>query len=197
MRIAICGVELKTRMELARRLSEELVCPFLENRADEWIRSNFFKDVCPGKMPINMFFRMKEDILFDKIWKETNLPYFVADGTTIESAIEIVARCSCEINPKKPAQKSSLKNDVARFSKYALHHAEKIYDVIAFMLLDGNESNEQIASFGELSEILERYREKVYVIRSRKIEDQVDEILWHLGERTKLVASGKAFKELC
>lgn len=183
MKIAICGIESEAKKALAKRMSEELMCPFMEKRTNEWIRSNFFLTVRPEGMPMSMFFRMHEDILFDKIWKESNWPSFVAEGTTIESSIEVAMRYIDEVEAKKIGSNSSFNNDVSRFSEYAFQHAQRAYDLIILIFPKKYETERQKIFMEILSVLLNGFKSRLYILKSQDVENQVTELLWHLGEK--------------
>lgn len=195
MKIAICGIESEEKKALAKRMSEELMCPFMEKRTNEWIRSNFFMAVRPEGMPISMFFRMHEDLLFDKIWKETNWSNFVAEGTTIESSIEVAMRYIDEVSSKKIS--SPFNNDVSRYMGYAYQHAQKTYDLIVLIYPQEYKTEEQKVFMEILTVILGQFQNRLYVLQTQDIENQVDEVLWHLGKQSEWVKETHRTEKVC
>lgn len=195
MRFAISGIDTPGRKRLAQQLSHELSWLFLEKRIDEWIKSNFFLPVYPENMPISVFLKMHEDVMFDKIWKETHWPDYVSEGITIENGIEVLSRYVKEERLKGNAPERIYINDVRRFYEYASLHAQKTYDLIALVLPNGLDNGHQIKFFETLSLALQRMKEKVYTVRSEKLGDQMDEILWHIAKKTKFSSSAVVPKE--
>ena len=82
-----------------------------------------------------------------------------------------------------------------RLYEYASYNAKKAYDLIVLILPRAFDAENQSKYFEALSIVLHEIKEKVYVVRSGEINNQVDEILWFIANRTKFMISNVQFKE--
>lgn len=197
MRIAICGVETPGKKLLAQKLSLELNWPFLGKRTGEWINSNFFIPICSENMPFDMFLKMHEDVMFDKIWKESHCKDFVSEGITVENAIEVIFRfINDEESEKIEFPKTITVNDIRRLYQYATNHACRTYDVLALISLDNSTvTDDQMMFYEALIMSLQTMKEKVCLLKSKDTDGQLDELLWYLSQKTRVLSPDLLVRE--
>jgi|GEM_PF-3270098 hypothetical protein len=189
MRLAVCGIETPEKKILAQKLSLELNWPFLPKRTEEWIRSNYFIPICSQNMSFDMFLKMHEDVVFDKIWKESRCRDFVSEGITVENAIDVIFRFVNDVESgRDKLPKGITVNDIWRLYQYASSHAYRTYNVLALIPLDSSATSDQTMFYEALTMALQVVKEKVYLLSSGDTNEQLDKLFWYLSKKVGVLS---------